>query len=152
MSQEEKNIKVVARNKKASYDYFIIDTYEVGIVLTGTEIKSIRNGKVSIQEAYCDVRGGELIVHGMNISRFKEGNIFNHEEAQDRKLLAHKREIRKIDQKVTLEGLTIVPLEIILKNGLAKMNIGICKGKKNYDKREVLKNKELDREKRRRRD
>lgn len=131
-------VNVVARNKKAHHDYFILDKYECGIVLTGTEIKSIRKSKVSIQDAYCQVKNNELFIINMHIAKYEEGNIFNHKETRNRKLLAHRSEIRKIAGKVSQEGLTIIPLSVYITNGLAKVEIAICKGKKNYDKRDDL--------------
>lgn len=136
-------IKVIARNKKASHDYFILDTIEVGISLYGTEIKSIRDTKVSINDAYVSAKGGQLSVINMHISPYKQGNIFNHSETRDRVLLAHKKEIIKLETKVKLESLTIIPLELYLKRGKAKLLIGLCRGKKNYDKRESLKERDV---------
>lgn len=135
----ENSKKIIARNKKASHEYFILDTLECGIVLTGTEIKSIRMGKVSIQDAYCQVKNNTLNIYNMHIAKYDLGNIFNHQETRDRVLLAHKNEIRKLAQKTVLEGLTIVPLTVYLSTGLVKIEIALCKGKKNYDKREDLK-------------
>ncbi len=142
---KKEEIKIIARNKKANHEYFIIDTIEVGIVLTGTEIKSIRNGKVSLNEAYCTSKNGELIVESMHISQYKEGNIFNHSELRPRRLLAHKKEIIKLETKVKLESMTIIPLELYIKHGLAKLTIALCKGKKNYDKREDIKQRDMKR-------
>jgi len=136
-------IKVVARNKKASHDYFILESLEVGIVLTGTEIKSIGDNKVSINDCYVEAKNGCLKIINMHISPYKQGNIFNHDEIRDRVLLAHKKEILKLETRVKLESITIVPLELYLKRGKAKLTIAICKGKKNYDKRDALKEKEL---------
>ncbi len=136
-------IKVMARNKKASHDYFILDTLEVGIVLTGTEIKSIRDNKVSINDCYVEAKNGTLKIINMHISPYKQGNIFNHNETRDRILLAHKKEIIKLETRLKLESITIVPLELYLKRGKAKLSIAIAKGKKNYDKRDALKEKEL---------
>lgn len=141
MRREE--MRVIARNKKASHEYFILETYEAGIVLFGTEIKSIRNTKVSIQDAYCEVRNQEMFIVNMNISPYEKGNIFNHKETRDRKLLLHKKEIIKLYTKVKLDGLTIIPLEVYIDKGLAKIKIGLCKGKKLYDKREDLKEKDI---------
>ena len=132
-------VKVIARNKKATHDYFILDKYECGIVLTGTEIKSIRNNKVSIQDAYCTIKNNELFIINMHIAKYEQGNIFNHKETRNRKLLAHKSEIRKMLGKITQEGLTIIPLTVLIREGLAKIEIAIAKGKKNYDKRDDLK-------------
>jgi len=134
-------MKVVARNKKASYNYFLLDTFEAGIVLVGTEIKSIRAGKVSIADAYCLVKNDEMFVVNMHIAKYAQGNIFNHNETRTRKLLLHKKEIRKIGKKVATESLTIVPTQIYIDKGLAKLEIAIAKGKKNYDKRQTLKEK-----------
>ncbi len=134
-------MKVVARNKKASYNYFLLDKFEAGIVLVGTEIKSIRAGKVSIADAYCLVKNNEMFVVNMHIAKYAQGNIFNHNETRTRKLLLHKKEIRKIGKKVATESLTIVPTQIYIDKGLAKLEIAIAKGKKNYDKRQTLKEK-----------
>ena len=139
-------IKIVAQNKKASHDYYILETYECGIVLTGTEIKAIRVGKVNLQDSFCTIRNNEMFVNGLNISKYEMGNIFNHEPDRTRKLLLHKKEIIKIHSKIQKEGYTLVPLNIILKNGLAKLNIGLAKGKKLYDKREDMKQKAEERE------
>ena len=142
--KEEK--KTIARNKKASHDYFILDTYECGMVLTGTEIKSVRAAKVSIQDAYCQVKNNELWVVNMHIAKYEQGNIFNHQEIRDRKLLVHRSEIRKMIGRTSQEGLTLIPLEVYIERGLAKILIGLAKGKKNYDKRESLKEKEINRD------
>ena len=128
--------RLVANNKKARHDYFIEDTYEAGIVLTGTEIKSVRAGKVSIKESYAKVEKGELFVYGMNISPYEQGNRFNVDPMRPRKLLLHKREIMKLVGSTTLDGLTIVPLSMYInEDGRAKMEIAVARGKKNYDKR-----------------
>ncbi len=140
------NIKIIARNKKAAHDYFILEKFDCGIVLTGTEIKSIRAGRVAIQDAYCNIKNSELFIINMHIAKYKEGNIFNHDETRNRKLLAHKREIRKMHGKVSEEGLTIIPLTVYLKEGLAKLEIAICKGKKSYDKRDDLKREAMKRD------
>ncbi len=129
---------IIARNKKAAHDYFILDKYQCGIVLTGTEIKSIRLGKASIQDAYCRVEDEELFVINMHISKYEQGNIYNHLETRKRKLLVHKNEILKLSEKSAQDGLTIIPLSLYLEDGLAKLEIAVCKGKKNYDKREDL--------------
>ncbi|MGN0709922.1 MAG: SsrA-binding protein SmpB [Anaerovoracaceae bacterium] len=131
--------KLLANNKKARHDYFIDDTYEAGISLTGTEIKSVRAGKVSIKESYARVENGEVIVYGMNISPYEHGNIFNVDPLRPRKLLLHKKEIRKIGQAVTQQGVTIVPLRLYLNDrGLAKLEIAVARGKKLYDKRDDM--------------
>ncbi len=139
--------KIIARNKKAQHEYFILDTLECGIVLTGTEIKSIRMGKVSIQEAYCQVKDDKMYIYNMDISKYTLGTLYNHKEKRDRILLLHKKEIRKYAQKVKLEGLTIVPLSLYFKEGLVKVEIALAKGKKNYDKREDLKQEALNNDK-----
>ncbi len=139
MSNTNVKTKLIAKNKTAYHDYFILEELECGIVLVGTEIKSIRQNQVSIQDAYCEAKDGKLVVCGMHIKKYEFGNIFNHEEKRDRVLLAHKKEIRKLAQKVKLEGLTIVPLSMYFKAGLCKVNIALCKGKKNYDKRDDMK-------------
>lgn len=144
MKKEE--LKVVARNKKASHEYFILETYEAGIVLVGTEIKSVRNTKVSIQDAYCEIKQQEMYVQNMHIAQYEKGNIFNHKEVRERKLLLHKKEIIKLFSKVQLEGLTIIPLEIYILNGLCKVKIGLCKGKKLFDKRNDIKEKSVKRD------
>lgn len=134
-------IKIVATNKKAYHDYYIEDTFECGMVLTGTEIKSIRRGKVQLRDSYGRIRGGEAFVWNMHISPYEEGNIFNHEPTRTRKLLLHKKEIAKLEEVVALQGYTLVPTKVYLKAGRAKLELGIAKGKKNYDKREVEKQK-----------
>lgn len=131
--------KLVANNKKARHDYFFEEIYEAGIALTGTEIKSVRQGKVSIKESYAKVEGGELILHGMNISPYKEGNRFNVDPVRPRRLLLHKKEIRKLIGATTQDGMTIVPVQMYInERGLAKVEIALAKGKKIYDKRESI--------------
>ena len=133
-------------NRKARYDYEIEDTYEAGIVLTGTEIKSIREGKVNIKDSYAIIRNNEIYLLNTHISTYKEGNIFNHEEDRTRKLLLHKSQIKKLQNKITLEGYTLIPLKIYFVNGKAKVLVGLCKGKKNYDKRQTIKERDIKRE------
>lgn len=131
--------KLVANNKKARHDYFIEEVYEAGIVLTGTEIKSVRQGKVSIKESYAKIERGELIVHGMNISPYEQGNRYNVEPLRPRKLLLHKQEIRKLIGYTTMKGMTLVPLNMYInEDGRAKVEIAVARGKKNYDKRETI--------------
>lgn len=138
--------KIVANNKKARFDFFIEDIFEAGIVLTGTEIKSIRQGKVSINESYAKVRDGEIFILGMNISPYEQGNIFNVDPLRERKLLLSKREIRKIDEINRLKGKTIIPLRVYInERGLAKVQIGIGTGKKKYDKRDSIAKKDAER-------
>ncbi|MGN0673641.1 MAG: SsrA-binding protein SmpB [Anaerovoracaceae bacterium] len=139
--------RIVANNKKARHDYFIDEVYEVGIVLTGTEIKSIRAGKVSIKESFCKIdRKGELYIHGMHISPYEQGNRFNVEPLRSRKLLMHKREINKLIGKLKVAGLTLVPLNVYLnEDGRCKLEIGLARGKKLYDKRDTIAKKDADR-------
>ncbi len=133
-------------NRKARYNYQIFESIEAGIVLTGTEIKSIRQGKANIKDSYATIKKGEALLINMHISPYENGNIFNHEETRTRKLLLHKKEIKKIENKITLEGYTLVPLKIYFKQGIAKIELGIAKGKKNYDKREVVKQRDIERD------
>ena len=133
-------------NRKARHDYFIEEEYECGIVLTGTEIKSIRDGKANIKDSYAIIRKNELFLLNMFISHYKEGNIFNHNETRTRKLLMHKKEILKLNDKITLQGYTLIPLKVYFKNNNAKVLLGLCKGKKNYDKRESIKERDIKRQ------
>ncbi|MBO7532097.1 MAG: SsrA-binding protein SmpB, partial [Lachnospiraceae bacterium] len=135
-----------ANNKKAYFDYFIEDTYEAGIALVGTEVKSIRMGKCSIKESYIQIENGEVFVYGMHISPYEKGNIFNKDPLRTRKLLLHKTEIAKLRSGVDQKGYTIVPLTVYLKEGLVKVSIGLAKGKKLYDKRETIAKKDMKRE------
>jgi len=142
-----KKSPIQIRNKKASFEYFFVDTYTAGIVLTGTEIKSIRGGKASLVDCYCDFYQGELWVKDMNISPYFYGSFSNHEARRDRKLLLTKRELRRLEEDSKQPGFTIVPtLVFIDDNGRAKVDIALCKGKKEYDKRQTLKEKEDRRE------
>ena len=132
-------MKLVANNKKARHDYFIEETYEAGIALTGTEIKSVRQGKVSIKESYAKIENSEMILYGMNISPYEQGNRYNVEPLRPRKLLLHKQEIRKLIGYTTIKGLTLVPLKMYInEEGRAKVEIAVARGKKNYDKREDI--------------
>ena len=134
-----KQRKIIANNKKARHDYFIEETYEAGIVLTGTEIKSARLGKVSIKESYARIEKEEMMIYGMNISPYEQGNRFNVDPLRPRKLLLHKREIRKLIGATKLKGLTLVPLNMYINEaGLAKLEIALARGKKNYDKRDAI--------------
>ena len=133
-------------NRRAKFDYFVEEEYEAGIVLTGTEIKSVRNGHCNIKDSYGIIRNGEVFLLNMYIEHYKEGNIFNHSETRTRKLLLHKKEIKKLSQAIELQGLTLVPLKLYFKENKLKVLLGLCKGKKNYDKREVIKNREQQRE------
>lgn len=134
-------------NRKAKHDYFIINEYEAGISLLGTEIKSIKKGSANISDSFGKVKNGEIFLLNMYIAPYEEGNIFNHEERRDRKLLLHKKEILKINEQVTLKRYTIIPLKLYLKNGKVKILIGVCQGKKLYDKRQSIKEKEIKRNK-----
>ncbi|MCQ4637128.1 SsrA-binding protein SmpB [Anaerovorax odorimutans] len=138
--------RVVANNKKARHDYFIEETYEAGIVLTGTEIKSIRQGKVNIKESYAKIENGEMIIYGMHISPYEHGNRFNVDPLRPRKLLLHKQEIRKLIGYTTLKGLTLVPLRMYInEKGRAKLEIAVARGKKDYDKRNTIAKRDADR-------
>ena len=133
-------------NRVARHDYFILDEYECGIVLTGTEIKSIRDGKANIKDSYAIIKNGEAFLLNMFISHYEQGNIFNHQETRTRKLLLHKSEIAKLNDSVRLEGHTLIPLKVYFVKGRAKVLIGVCKGKKNYDKRETIKERDIKRQ------
>ena len=133
-------------NRKARYDYFVEDEYEAGIVLKGTEIKSIRVGKVNLGDSYAIIRNEEIYLLNTHIASYDNGNRFNHDENRTRKLLMHKSEIKKLNNKVILEGYTLIPLKIYFVRGRAKVLIGLCKGKKNYDKRETIKERDIKRE------
>ena len=135
-------------NRKARHDYFIEEEIECGIVLKGTEIKSIRNGSCNFKDSYAIIKKGEVYVLNMFISHYDKGNIFNHDETRSRKLLLHKKEIRKLENKIKLEGYTLIPLKLYFKKNLAKVTIGLARGKKLYDKRETIKKRDLDRENR----
>lgn len=132
-------VKMIANNKKARHDYFIEDTYEAGIVLTGTEIKSVRAGKVNLKESYAKVERGEVFIYSMNISPYEQGNIYNVDPMRSRKLLLNRKEIRRIEQALTQDGLTLVPLSMYInEKGLAKLSLGVARGKKLYDKRQSI--------------
>ena len=133
-------------NRKAKHDYFIDEQIECGIVLTGTEIKSVREGSCNIKDSYAIIKNGECFVLNMFIAPYKQGNIFNHEETRTRKLLLHKKEINKLEEKVKLKGLTLVPLKIYFTKGHAKMLLGVCRGRKSYDKRNLIKERDIQRE------
>lgn len=139
-------MKLIANNKKARHDYFIEETYEAGIVLTGTEIKSVRQGRVSIKESYAKIEGEEVILYGMNISPYEQGNRFNTDPLRPKKLLLHKREIRKLIGYTTLKGLTLVPLRMYINDrGRAKVELAVARGKKEYDKRHDIARRDADR-------
>lgn len=138
--------KTIAQNKKAHHDYFIEETYEAGLVLQGTEIKAIRAGRVNLKDAYAQIKNGEIFLFGMHISPYEQGNRYNHDPLRTRKLLLHRKEINKLIGETKEEGYSIVPVKLFLKNGYAKVLIGLAKGKKKYDKREDLKKKEAKRD------
>ncbi len=144
--QEKKPKKLIANNKKAFFDYFIEERYEAGISLHGTEVKSLRMGKCSIKESYIQIEKGEVYIYGMNISPYEKGNIFNKDPLRVRKLLLHRQEIIKLDAGVKVKGYTIVPLNVYLDRGLVKVEIGLAKGKKLYDKRDTLAKNDMKRE------
>lgn len=136
------------KNKKAYFDYFVLKEIECGISLTGTEIKSIRNGSANLKDTYARVKNGEVFVINMYIAKYDEGNRFNHEERRSRKLLLHKNEITKLEEEVKLEGHSLIPLKMYFKGDKVKVLLGLCKGKKLYDKRETIKERDLSRERR----
>ena len=146
MAKEKSSFKLIANNKKAYHDYFIEDKYEAGIELYGTEIKSMRMGKCSVKESYIRIDKGEVFIVGMHISPYEKGNIFNRDPLRTRKLLLHRQEIRKLSGKLTEQGYTIVPLQVYLKGSLVKVEIGLAKGKKLYDKRQDIAKKDARRE------
>ena len=148
----KESIRLIANNKKAYHDYFIEDTWEAGIELAGTEVKSLRMGKCSLKESYIQVKRGEVFVHGMHVSPYEKGNIFNRDPLRVRKLLLHDYEIRKLEAGVEKQGYTIVPLKVYFKGQLVKVEIGLAKGKKLYDKRESIKEKDMQRQAERERD
>ncbi len=142
---KSEGIKPVAQNKKAYHEYFILEKIEAGIELFGTEVKSVRQGKVNLKDSWCSIKDGEMFVNSMHISPYEQGNIFNRDPLRVKRLLLHKKEIRQLYAKVKQDCLTIIPLSLYFKNGRAKLEIGLCKGKKLYDKREVAAKKEAQR-------
>lgn len=143
---KESGIRLIANNKKAYHDYFIEDTYEAGIELAGTEVKSLRMGKCSIKESFIQIEYGEVFIYGMHISPYEKGNIFNKDPLRVRKLLLHTYEIRKIEAKIREKGYTLVPLKVYFKGSLVKVEMGVAKGKKLYDKRQDIAKKDQRRE------
>ncbi len=138
-------IKMIAQNKKAYHDYFVLEKLEAGIELFGTEVKSIRQGKINLKDSWCFVKDGEMFVNGMHISPYEQGNIFNRDPLRTKRLLLHKKEIRRFYSQVKQDGLSIVPLSVYFSKGRAKVEIGLCKGKKLYDKRDVAAKKDAQR-------
>ena len=141
-----KGTRQVAENRRARHDYFIEDTYECGIALVGTEVKSVRAGKVNLKDSYAQVKNGEMLLVGMHISPYDQGNIFNKDPFRTRKLLLHKREIRKLHDLQKQEGYALIPLSVYFKNSRVKVELGLCKGKKTYDKREAVAKRDAKRE------
>ena len=141
----ETNYKLIANNKKAYHEYFVLEQYECGIELAGTEVKSMRLGQCSIKEAWAQIKDGEVFVYQMHVNPYEKGNIFNKDPLRVRKLLLHKSEIRKLSQKLKEKGLTLIPLKVYIKGNLVKLELGLCKGKKLYDKREALEKKDTKR-------
>ena len=133
---KKEGIKEIASNRKAFHDYFVLERFEAGIELFGTEVKSIRAGQVNLKDSYCTIREGELFVRGMHVSPYEKGNIFNRDPVRTRRLLMHKREIRKLGERVAQDGVPLVPLSLYFKDSRVKVELGLCKGKKLYDKRD----------------
>lgn len=147
MSQTKKNISnIIAQNKKAWHDYFVDEKYEAGIALFGTEVKSVRNGAVNLKDSYCSIKNGEIFIVGMRISPYEKGNIFNRDPMRDKKLLMHKKEIMKLHGLISQKGYTLVPLSLYFSGKNVKAEIGLCRGKKLYDKRDSDAKREADRE------
>ena len=141
----KEQIKIITKNKKAYFDYFILSTYEAGIELYVTEVKSIRNGNVNLKDSFCSIDEGELFIKGMHISPYEKGNLFNRDPMRDKKLLMHKREIMSLLGKIKVDGLALIPLSLYFSGSKVKAEIGLCKGKKLYDKRDSIAKKEADR-------
>ena len=150
MAPNKTDNRIIAENRKARHDYFVEETYEAGIALYGTEVKSIRRGGVNLKDSYCDLRDGEIFALGVHISPYEQGNIFNRDPLRPRKLLMHKREIMKLTGLVAREGYTLVPLSLYFKGSHVKMCIGLCRGKKLYDKRDSIAKRDAEREMERR--
>lgn len=140
------NRKIIAENKKARFDYFIEDKIECGIVLEGTEVKSVKNGNLSFPDAFAEIINDEVIVRGLHISEYSYSSVFNHNPDRPKKLLLHKDEIKRLKRKIEVKGYTLIPTEIYLKNGLVKITLGVCKGKKQFDKRNTIKERDINRD------
>nr|MBQ2234233.1 SsrA-binding protein SmpB [Treponema sp.] len=138
--------KYIAENRKAHFDYFIEDTYECGIELQGTEVKSVKNGKISFPDGFAEIVNGEVFLKNVHISEYSFSSIFNHNPDRAKKLLLHKDEIKKLERKVTEKGYTLIPLNFYLKNGRVKVSLGVCKGKKQFDKRATIKQRDVNRD------
>ena len=150
MTEKSNEVKDVATNRKAFHDYFIMETYEAGIALKGTEVKSLRQGEANLHDSYGVIKNGEVWLLGLHISPFEKGNINNHDPTRERKLLLHRSEIRRLIGKISQQGLTLVPLKIYFKDNIAKVELAVARGKKSYDKREAIKKREVERELKRR--
>ena len=144
--KKDDGLETIARNKKAYHDYFVLESFEAGIELFGTEVKSVRQGKVNLKDAWCSIEKGEIYVNGMHISPYEFGNIFNRDPMRKRRLLMHKREINRLYGQLKQQGLTLIPLSAYFNRGRLKIQVGLCKGKKNYDKRESIARKDAERE------
>ncbi|MDD3346934.1 MAG: SsrA-binding protein SmpB [Oscillibacter sp.] len=143
---EKKGIKIAAQNRKAFHDYFVEEKFEAGVELFGTEVKSIRAGTLNLKDAYCTIKDGELFVHGMHVSPYEKGNVFNKDPVRVRRLLMHKREIGRLYALVKQDGYTLIPLSVYFRDARVKLEIGLCKGKKNYDKRAATAQRDANRE------
>ena len=143
---QKTGIKIAAQNRKAYHDYFVEDRYEAGVELFGTEVKSIRGGALNLKDAYCVVKNGEIFVHHMHISPYEQGNIFNKDPDQPKRLLMHKREIRRLHDLQKQDGYALIPLSVYFKDSHVKIEVGLCKGKKNYDKRQSIAERDAKRE------
>lgn len=146
MNAEKDSVRHILTNRRARHEYLVLETLEVGIALLGTEVKSARAGKINLMDAYATVQNGELFMHNMHISPFDKGNIFNHDPMRVRKLLARKKEIRKLEQKVNEKGLTLIPMQLYFLGRHLKIELGVCRGKKTYDKRHALKERDTRRD------
>lgn len=146
MVSNKEDRQIIAQNKKAQHDYFVLETYEAGIELFGTEVKSIRKGRVNLKDSWCSIDSGEIFVNGMHVSPYEQGNIFNRDPMRVKRLLMHKREINRLFGVTKQQGLTLIPLSVYFLKGRAKIEVGLCKGKKNYDKRDVAAKKDAQRE------
>ncbi len=145
MAEKKQDGKIIAENRKAWHDYFVDERFEAGIALFGTEVKSLRKGAVNLKDSYCEIRNGEIFAVGVHISPFEQGNIFNKDPLRDRKLLMHRREIMKLNGQVSQKGLTLVPLKLYFSGSRVKMEIGLCRGKKLYDKRDAAAERDANR-------
>ena len=143
---KQQGVKEIASNRKAFHDYFVLERFEAGIELFGTEVKSIRGGQVNLKDSFCMIRNGELFVRGMHVSPYEKGNIFNRDPVRVRRLLMHKKEIRKLSDRVSQDGVALIPLRLYFKDSLVKVELGLCKGKKLYDKRESDAKREAERD------